>query len=105
MGPIEHQKQLDERRDVETALSEAVRMNQAAIKQLEARSEELMERLTGAEKVIETSKAFGVKGKGDHQKDESKNARGGVSMGMGITPEGRGSNVASELHLFTMFEV
>ncbi len=53
MGPIEHQRKLDERFAVETALEEGVRMNRAANEQLERRTDELRERVTGLEKVVE----------------------------------------------------
>ncbi len=53
MGPIEHQRKLDERYAVDTALMQAVMTRQSVIKVLEARTDQLNVRVTGLEKVVE----------------------------------------------------
>ncbi|KKK58218.1 hypothetical protein LCGC14_3046650 [marine sediment metagenome] len=53
MGPVEHQRKLDERYEVDTALMQAVMMCQSVMKVLEERTDELNERVTALEKVVE----------------------------------------------------
>lgn len=52
MGSNEHQRRLDERFAVESALVEAVMTCRSVVKVLGARTDELSERVTGLEKVV-----------------------------------------------------
>ena len=70
MTQHEHQRLLDARRELETALEEGVRMNTAALQVLERRNLELLVRIEGAEKTLaaiidrmEFERAFGMRGK------------------------------------------
>ena len=53
MTQREHQCRLDARRELETALEEGVRINRAAIEQLERRTDVLLERMRTTDRAIE----------------------------------------------------